>query len=94
MSEVKIAIAAKAIRRTLKQTDGQAGAWSLARAALIAVGVSDETSVSDERVAKSMAKVKRYRESSRKGWRTKKNIAVARQIDLEEAIAAAKGRAA
>jgi hypothetical protein len=95
MTEAQIVRAAKAIERTLKRTNGQAGPWSLARAALIAIGVSHETSVSDERIAKTMAKVKRYRESSRKGWRTKKNMAAARQIGLEEAIAEAEqGKAA
>ena len=78
MTEAQLSRAAKAISRTLKRTNGMAGPWSLARAALMAAAGCRETSVLGEGEIKSMLKVKRYRASNKKGWATRKRQAALR----------------
>ena len=84
MTEAQITRAAKAIARTLKKTNGHAGPWSLARAALVAAYVPHETaSYKAEKAAKSVAKAKSFRARAIRAARSRK-----RQASLREAAKA------
>jgi hypothetical protein len=87
-----IARAAKAIERLRKRTHGMATSWALALEALSAAGVSGETSVSDERVAKSMLKTKRYAEANSRGWKTRKRAAARAAAAASAEAGEEKGR--
>ena len=95
MTEATIERVANAIADA--QIRGWNGHWVLARVAIVAMLAKAPPHVKqwveDETTTKSIARLKRYREGSRKGWETRrKNKAAAKdpQIDLEEAIAKAE----
>ena len=92
MTEAQFVRAAKAIKRVMAKTGGKAGPWTLARAALMAAGVSHETVTCEgERVANSISKAKSLRERAIKAAAGRVRLRAARaaaQLDIEDAIAA------
>jgi hypothetical protein len=85
MTEAEIARAAKAISRILKATDGQAGSWALAKAALMAAYVSRDTGACERKsVAKSIEKAKSYRARAKRARAMQLRAAAARAAALAE----------
>lgn len=96
MTEAQLASAARAIRRVLKKTNGQAGPWSLAMAAFSAAGflVSHETAnpvtCEGKRVNNSSAKAMMLRARAIKGAATKRRLAAARaEAEVKDEVKAA-----
>ena len=85
------------------QRRGLGGPWSLARMVILAIGdVSRETvNLEAENIEKTTPKLRHHSKIARKSWETRKRMKLTReaaarpvQIDLEEAIAASKDKAA